>query len=140
MRHALAEFAKLTFQPINHLHQIGRANQTRPQLGKLTFGPGGELSAQAFADNESEDRVPEELQPLVVGGGGCRLAAGAMRDRLSQQLPPAKAVLDGAFELGKFGGHVGAVKTPPAYLSLACFPDQVSRAPQGPGPTALCRA
>ena len=64
-----------------------------------------------LADNESEDGIPEELQPLVVPGEARGLAVGAVRDRLLQQIPLAKAVLDGVLESGKFSSHLGAVKT-----------------------------
>src|SRR5207249_1626238 len=53
-------------QPTADLGERGRGHERRAQRGQLALGRIGEPPIQLFADDEIDDRVTEELEPLEI--------------------------------------------------------------------------
>src|SRR6202000_1449109 len=83
------------------------------EQGKLAFGETPEAMEEPLADQQPEDRVAEEFQPLIVGmdfPGFCSrdggfVGAGAMRDRARQQRTVREAMPEGLLQFVQIGLH-----------------------------------
>ena len=63
------------------LGQRGRVDDRRPHLGQLPFGHVRVGAVQVVGDDQAEDGVPEELEPLVGAGPGILGAPGPVGER-----------------------------------------------------------
>jgi hypothetical protein len=75
-----------------HLHHGG------PQLGQLALGKVGIPAEQGVRDDQAEDRVAEELEPLVGGQPAVLIRVGTVREGALQQLR-AQPGVDGPQQL-----------------------------------------
>jgi len=62
-----------------HLHH------GRPQLGQLALGQVGIAAEQGVRDDQAEDRVAQELEPLVGGQPAVLIRVGTVREGALQQ-------------------------------------------------------
>ena len=69
-----------------HFGQGLHLDHGRAQLGQLSLGQAGVAAEQRVGDDQPEDRVAEELQPLVGGRVGVLVGEGAVRQRAVQRL------------------------------------------------------
>lgn len=96
--------------------QMGGADEVILQQGKPAFGETLEAHEERFADQQSQDRVPQELEALVISlrffglnSPGLRprrlrlVGTGTVRNGTGQQSAVRKAIAEGALEFFQIG-------------------------------------
>ena len=95
------------------LGQRGRVDDRGPHLGQLPFWHVGVGPVEVVGDDQPEDGVPEELEPLVRAGAGVLGAPGPVGERPGEQVrvadgPPRRPASSRAGE-GSGMGRSGSV-------------------------------
>jgi hypothetical protein len=94
--------------------EVAGTDEVGFELGEATFGVGGVTADERFADEEAEDGVAKELELFVVvlafGAVGRGFeGAGTVGERLLEQFPTAKLVVQSLFENCQRVVHSGGV-------------------------------
>ena len=98
--HTLADDEELVDSQL--LRDLGAGpprDDDRLDPGQLTLQVLGELTEQHVADDRPEDRIPEELQPLIRDQAMVR--SGCVREGLPEKVQVAKAITDDLLALGQ---------------------------------------
>ena len=95
-------------QAQRYLVQMQCAHQVSLELGQAAFGKRGMLRHQSLADEETQDRVSEKLELLVIGGrvfGIFFVDAGFVREGAFQQFPILEAMPENFLECFQVRAH-----------------------------------